>query len=99
MAEYGTVTLEWPTRDAFWRRTRKSEMGSVVIARVANYQDDLRIPGMRPSLAASLKQARHMPKSRIKARLRPQRKQRRTTLDLNFGVRFERATVDFLAIF
>ena len=40
-----------------------------------------------------------MPKSRIKARLRPQRKQRRTTRDLNLGGRFERATVDFLAIF
>jgi len=39
-----------------------------------------------------------MPKSRIKARLRPQRKQRRTTRDLNFGGRFERATVDFFAI-
>lgn len=35
----------------------------------------------------------------MNARLRPQRKQRRTTLDLNFGGRFERATVDFLAIF
>src|ERR1700733_12033517 len=53
---------------------------------------------MRPSLAASRKQARHIPKSRMKARLRPQRKQRRTTRDLNFGGRLLRATVDFLAI-
>jgi hypothetical protein len=53
---------------------------------------------MSPSFAASRKHARHIPKSRIKARLRPQRKQRRTTLDLNFGGRFERATVDFFAI-
>jgi hypothetical protein len=30
--------------------------------------------------------------------LRPQRKQRRTTREANFGGRFERATVDFLAI-
>ncbi len=73
----------------------KSEIGSINI----NYQDDLRTPGIRPSLAASRKHARHIPKSRIKARLRPQRKQRRTTLDLNFGVLFERATVDFFAIF
>ena len=39
-----------------------------------------------------------MPKSRIKARLRPQRKQRLTTLEANFGGRLERATVDFFAI-
>ena len=54
---------------------------------------------MRPSLAASRKQARHMPKSRIKARLRPQRKQRLTTRDLNLGGRLDLATVDFFAIF
>ncbi len=56
------------------------------------------MPGMRPSFAASLKHARHIPKSRIKARLRPQRKQRRTTLDLNFGGLFERATVEVFAM-
>ena len=56
------------------------------------------MPGIRPSFAASLKQARHIPKSRIKARLLPQRKQRLTTRDLNFGGLFERATVDFFAI-
>jgi len=56
------------------------------------------MPGISPSLAASRKQARHIPKSRMNARLRPQRKQRRTTLLLNFGVRFERATVDFFAM-
>ena len=39
-----------------------------------------------------------MPKSRIKARLRPQRKQRRTTREANFGGLFERAIVDFFAI-
>src|SRR4051812_23388796 len=53
---------------------------------------------MSPSFAASLKQARHIPKSRMNERFRPQRKQRRTTREANFGVRFERATVDFLAI-
>ena len=95
ICEYGSDTAACPTREAFCRRISRSEIGSVTI----NYQDDLRTPGIRPSLAASLKQARHIPKSRIKARLRPQRKQRRTTRDLNFGGRFERATVDFLAIF
>lgn len=39
-----------------------------------------------------------MPKSRIKARLRPHLKQRRTTRDLNLGGRLERTTVDFFAI-
>src|SRR3989338_10114209 len=92
--ENGSDTEGLPTRDAFWRRTSRSEIGSFTI----NYQDDLRMPGIRPSLAASRKHARHIPKSRIKARLRPQRKQRRTTRDLNFGGLLERATVDFLAI-
>ncbi len=73
-----------------------SEIGSFTIR--LNYQDDLRTPGMRPSFAASRKQARHMPKSRIKARLRPQRKQRLTMRDLNLGGRFDLATVDFFAI-
>lgn len=40
-----------------------------------------------------------MPKSRMKARLRPQRKQRRTTRDLNLGGRFDLATVDFFAMY
>jgi len=40
-----------------------------------------------------------MPKSRIKARLRPQRKQRFTTRDLNLGGLFDLATVDFFAIY
>ena len=39
-----------------------------------------------------------MPKSRMKARLRPQRKQRRTTREANFGGRFDLAIVDFFAI-
>lgn len=62
------------------------------------YHEDFLTPGIRPSLAASRKQARHIPKSRMKARLRPHLKQRRTTRDLNFGGLFERATVDFFAI-
>lgn len=62
------------------------------------YQEDFRIPGISPSFAASRKHARHIPKSRMNARLRPQRKQRRTTRDLNLGGRFERATVDFFAM-
>ena len=64
----------------------------------SNYQEDFRTPGISPSFAASRKQARHIPKSRINERLRPQRKQRRTTREANFGVRALRAIVDFLAI-
>ena len=63
------------------------------------YQDDFLTPGMRPSFAASRKHRRHMPKSRMNARLRPQRKQRRTTLDANLGGFCERAIVDVLAMF
>lgn len=63
-----------------------------------NYQDDLRTPGIRPSLAASRKQVRHMSKSRMYDRLRPQRKQRRTTRDANFGVRVDLTMVEVFAI-
>ncbi len=79
----------------------KSDIGSAIIdlfGDLESYQEDLRTPGMSPSFAASLKQARHMPKSRIKARFRPQRKHRLTTREANFGVRVLRAMVDFLAI-
>mgnify|MGYP001602553497 CR=1 FL=1 len=51
-----------------------------------------------PSLAYSLKQMRQSPKSLIKARLRPQRKQRRTMRVENFGFFSARALVDVLAI-
>lgn len=51
-----------------------------------------------PSLASSLKQMRHISNSRMYPRLRPQRKQRRTTLDANFGTFFDRAMVDVFAI-
>ena len=80
----------------------KSDIGSAIIDLFfyfRDYQEDLRTPGMSPSFAASRKQARHMPKSRMKARLRPQRKQRLTTREANFGVRLLRAIVDFLAIY
>jgi hypothetical protein len=63
------------------------------------YQDALRTPGMSPSEAASRKHRRHIPKSRMNARLRPQRKQRFTARELNFGVFFERAMTDVLAIY
>jgi len=62
------------------------------------YQDDFFIPGIRPSLANSLKQIRHTPKSRIKPFLRPHLKQRRTIRDENFGFLFARATTDVFAI-
>ncbi len=41
---------------------------------------------------------RQSPKSRIKPFLREQRKQRRTTLDLNLGARAARALTDVFAI-
>jgi hypothetical protein len=56
------------------------------------------MPGIIPSLANSRKQIRQSPKSRIKPFLREQRKQRRTTLDLNLGVRTARALTDVFAI-
>ncbi|MEN9621995.1 MAG: hypothetical protein RLZZ67_429 [Candidatus Parcubacteria bacterium] len=54
---------------------------------------------MRPSLASSRKQIRHTPKSRINPFFRPQRKQRRTILDENFGFLLARAITDVFAIF
>jgi len=53
---------------------------------------------MSPSLANSLKQMRQTPKSRMKPFLRPQRKQRRTILEENFGFLFARAITDVFAI-
>lgn len=63
------------------------------------YQDDFLIPGIRPSFANSRKQIRHIPKSRIKPFLRPQRKHRLTIRDENFGFLFARAITDVFAIF
>lgn len=62
------------------------------------YQDDFLIPGMRPSLASSLKQMRQTPKSLMKPFFLPQRKQRRTILEENFGFLFARATTEVFAI-
>jgi len=47
------------------------------------------MPGISPRFAISLKQILHKPKSRIKARLRPQRKQRRVARLENFGFFFD----------
>ena len=63
-----------------------------------SYHEDFFIPGILPSLANSRKQIRQRPKSRIKPCLRPQRKQRLTTRDANFGVFFDLAITDFFAI-
>src|SRR3989344_2459072 len=51
-----------------------------------------------PSFAYSRKQIRQSPKSRIKARLRPQRKQRRTMRELNLGFLSARALVEVFAM-
>jgi hypothetical protein len=56
------------------------------------------MPGIMPSLANSLKQMRQRSKSLMYARFLPQRKQRLTTRDLNFGVFFDLATTDVLAM-
>src|SRR3989338_8070167 len=63
-----------------------------------SYQLDFRIPGISPRLASSRKQMRQRSKSRKYPRLRPQRKQRRTIREENFGRLRERAITDFLAI-
>lgn len=63
------------------------------------YHDDFLTPGIFPSLASSRKQIRQIPKSLMKPFFRPQRKQRRTTRDLNFGVFCDRAITDVFAIF
>ena len=56
------------------------------------------MPGIAPSLANSRKQIRQRSKSLIYERLRPQRKQRRTTRDLNFGVFCDLTITDVFAI-
>ena len=65
----------------------------------ALYQDDFLIPGISPLFANSRKHIRQRPKSRIYPRLRPQRKQRRTTLDLYLGGFKALAITDCLAMF
>ncbi|KKW10262.1 MAG: hypothetical protein UY50_C0040G0007 [Parcubacteria group bacterium GW2011_GWA2_49_9] len=66
--------------------------------RRSHYQLDFLTPGIIPSLAYSRKQIRQSPKSRIKARLRPQRKQRRTMRELNLGFLSARALVEVFAM-
>lgn len=53
---------------------------------------------MFPSSASSRKQMRQRLKSRIKPRGRPHLKQRRTTREANFGVRFALMIIDFFAM-
>jgi hypothetical protein len=62
------------------------------------YQEDFLIPGNSPRLASSLKQIRHILKSRKYPRFLPQRKQRFTILEENLGFFAARATTDFFAI-
>lgn len=63
-----------------------------------NYQEDFRTPGSIPSFANSRKQIRQMPKSRMKACPRPQRKHRFFDRTANFGVLAARALTDVFAI-
>ena len=64
----------------------------------SNYHEDLRTPGIMPSLASSRKQIRHKLKSRIKPCRRPQRKHRFTFRVENFGFFFDLAMTEVLAI-
>ena len=70
----------------------------MIICSIRIYHEDFLMPGIIPSFAYSRKQMRQSPKSRINARLRPQRKQRRTIRVENFGFLRARAVVDVLAI-
>ncbi|OGJ09317.1 hypothetical protein A2356_00470 [Candidatus Nomurabacteria bacterium RIFOXYB1_FULL_39_16] len=62
------------------------------------YQEDFLTPGNIPSLANSLKQIRQIPKSRIKALPRPQRKHRFLARVENFGFFKALALTDVFAI-
>jgi len=62
------------------------------------YHEDLRTPGNIPSLANSLKQIRQIPKSRMKAFPRPQRKHRFFCRVENLGFFLLLAITDVLAI-
>ena len=64
----------------------------------AGYQLDLRTPGILPTLANSRKQMRHNPKRRKKPCARPHFQQRRTMRVENFGLRFDFAICDSVAI-
>jgi len=55
-------------------------------------------PGIKPRFAISLKQILHNPNFLIKPRFLPQRKQRRTTRDLNFGFFFDFSIWAFVVI-
>jgi hypothetical protein len=57
------------------------------------------IPGKSPLSANSRKQIRQIPKSRIKPWFRPQRQQRLTLREENFGVLIAFAINAFLAIY
>lgn len=63
------------------------------------YQLLLRIPGINPSLASSLKHILHNAKSLIYPLFLPHLKHRRTILLLNFGGFKDLAYVDVLDIF
>jgi hypothetical protein len=62
------------------------------------YQDALRTPGISPFNAISRKQIRHRPNLRRNARGRPQRVQRLTLRDENFGFLLAFSTSAFFAI-
>src|SRR3989338_3134778 len=63
-----------------------------------SYQLDFVTPGISPLFASSRKQIRQRSNARIYPRLRPHRKHRLTTRDLNFAFLTERAMTDCFAM-
>lgn len=70
-----------------------------MLTNILIYQLLLRIPGINPSLASSLKQILHKAKSLIYPLFRPHLKHLRTTRLLNFGGFSDRTYVEVLDIF
>src|SRR3989338_6154674 len=91
--EYGKNTDSLSTLLPFFIIINMFEIESMIF-----YQLDFLTPGNMPSLANSLKQIRQIPKSRIKALPRPQRKHRFLVLVENFGFFLLLAITDVLAI-
>src|SRR3989344_3985450 len=93
--ECGKKTEGLPISTAFLSIIIMLEIESIV---KKNYHDDFLTPGSIPSFANSLKQIRQIPKSRIKAFPRPQRKHRFFSRVLNLCTFLFLANTDAFAI-
>jgi hypothetical protein len=96
--EDGIWTLSCFAETALRMRVSMSAMGSVIVIERLLYQLDLVTPGTWPSSASFRKQMRHMPKSRMKPRGRPQRRQRLRLRTGYRGVRAALTIIDTLAM-